>query len=164
MNVDSPSRAVSDEAVLRIVREVLIELHPGRKDMDPVTLDSALEEDLGLDSLARVELLMRLERAFGVRPPEQLLSFSHRQLAASAAARLCDQPDGPKAIGYGGARGAKFSEPSGQKPKAKCHQIINRKSKNKKSPTPVFVLPLPLTCGEKMGCQTKRLRAVPRFR
>jgi len=27
-----------------------------------------------------------------------------RQLAASAAARLCDNPDGPKAIGYGGAR------------------------------------------------------------
>lgn len=74
MNIDSPSRAVSDEAVLRIVREVLTELHPGRRDMCPVTLDSALEEDLGLDSLARVELLMRLERAFGVRPPEQLLS------------------------------------------------------------------------------------------
>ena len=28
-----------------------------------------------------------------------------RQLAASAAARLCDQPGGPAAIGYGGARG-----------------------------------------------------------
>jgi hypothetical protein len=28
-----------------------------------------------------------------------------RQLVASAAARLCDAPDGPTAIGYGGARG-----------------------------------------------------------
>src|SRR5712671_7554699 len=28
-----------------------------------------------------------------------------RQLAASAAARLCDHPGGPTAIGYGGARG-----------------------------------------------------------
>jgi hypothetical protein len=28
-----------------------------------------------------------------------------KQLAASAAARLCDKPDGPTAIGYGGARG-----------------------------------------------------------
>ncbi len=28
-----------------------------------------------------------------------------RQLAASAAARLCDHPDGPTAVGYGGARG-----------------------------------------------------------
>ncbi len=28
-----------------------------------------------------------------------------RQLAASAAARLCDRADGPIAVGYGGARG-----------------------------------------------------------
>src|SRR5512137_2981166 len=33
------------------------------------------------------------------------LWLQERQLAASAAARLCDQPDGPTAIGYGGARG-----------------------------------------------------------
>ena len=31
--------------------------------------------------------------------------LQERQLVASAAARLCDQPDGPTAIGYGGARG-----------------------------------------------------------
>ena len=90
MNVDLPSRAVSGEAVLRIVREVLTELHPGRKDTDLVTLDSSLEEDLGLDSLARVELLMRLERAFGVRPPEHMLSTAEAPrdlLRALVAAR-----------------------------------------------------------------------------
>src|SRR5215467_6137640 len=31
--------------------------------------------------------------------------LQERQLAASAAARLCDKADGPTAIGYGGARG-----------------------------------------------------------
>jgi hypothetical protein len=31
--------------------------------------------------------------------------LQERQLAASAAARRCDAPDGPMAIGYGGARG-----------------------------------------------------------
>src|ERR1043166_8116398 len=31
--------------------------------------------------------------------------LQRRQLMASAAARLCDQPDGPTAVGYGGARG-----------------------------------------------------------
>src|SRR5512137_2835488 len=31
--------------------------------------------------------------------------LQERQLAASAAARLCDEADGPTAIGYGGARG-----------------------------------------------------------
>jgi hypothetical protein len=45
-------------------------------------------------------------------PRDQLLNFTQaglvlqaRQLAACAAARLCDRPDGPNAIGYGGARG-----------------------------------------------------------
>src|SRR5262249_36361936 len=33
------------------------------------------------------------------------LLLQPRQLAASAAARLCDQPNGPTLIGYGGARG-----------------------------------------------------------
>jgi hypothetical protein len=45
-------------------------------------------------------------------PPSQLVRLVHanaflheRQLAACAAARLCDHPNGPTAIGYGGARG-----------------------------------------------------------
>src|SRR5437763_4117418 len=45
-------------------------------------------------------------------PKDQMENFERadcilqaRQLAASAAARLCDAPDGPTAVGYGGARG-----------------------------------------------------------
>ena len=45
-------------------------------------------------------------------PEEQTRNFvgaqlwlQERQLVASAAARLCDRPDGPTAVGYGGARG-----------------------------------------------------------
>ncbi len=45
-------------------------------------------------------------------PKEQMVNFLQaevilqpKQLAACAAARLCDRPDGPTAIGYGGARG-----------------------------------------------------------
>jgi hypothetical protein len=45
-------------------------------------------------------------------PKDQLLNLvkgeaclQERQLAACAAARLCDKPDGPTAVGYGGARG-----------------------------------------------------------
>ncbi|MGZ4961727.1 MAG: terminase large subunit domain-containing protein [Limisphaerales bacterium] len=44
-------------------------------------------------------------------PADQIKNFINagiilqaKQLAASAAARLCDKPDGPTAIGYGGAR------------------------------------------------------------
>src|SRR5436190_5567921 len=45
-------------------------------------------------------------------PPDQIINFGRagitlqaRQLAASAAARMCDQTEGPTAVGYGGARG-----------------------------------------------------------
>ena len=45
-------------------------------------------------------------------PRDQLFNLANagqimqvRQLLACAAARLCDQPDGPRAVGYGGARG-----------------------------------------------------------
>ncbi len=38
-----------------------------------LTLDSAFERDLGIDSLGRVELLERIERAFGYRLPEHVI-------------------------------------------------------------------------------------------
>src|SRR5262244_1263574 len=45
-------------------------------------------------------------------PADQMRNFVRagvvlqpRQLLASAAARMCDRPDGPTAVGYGGARG-----------------------------------------------------------
>ncbi len=52
---------------------VLAELHPGAAWIRPVTLDSALEQDLGLDSLSRVELAARIERAFAATLPEHTL-------------------------------------------------------------------------------------------
>jgi 1-acyl-sn-glycerol-3-phosphate acyltransferase len=57
-----------------MVREVVRELHASRREVQDVTLDSALERDLGLDSLGRVEVLQRLERRFSVHLPEQLLA------------------------------------------------------------------------------------------
>ena len=39
-----------------------------------VALDSSLERDLGLDSLARVEVVLRIEREFAVSLPEQALA------------------------------------------------------------------------------------------
>lgn len=61
------------DAVLALTRRFLAELHPGVTWMRAVALDSALEQDLGLDSLSRVELAARIERAFGVSLPEQTL-------------------------------------------------------------------------------------------
>ncbi|HEV8242213.1 MAG TPA: AMP-binding protein [Thermoanaerobaculia bacterium] len=65
--------ASAAERLLATVRALLVELHP-RQAERRISLDSALERDLGLDSLARAELLLRLEQAFGVALPERLLA------------------------------------------------------------------------------------------
>ncbi len=49
------------------------ELDPSRSSIQ-VTLDSQLERDLGLDSLARVELLTRIDRAYGTPLNEEVLT------------------------------------------------------------------------------------------
>ena len=59
--------------LLAYVQEVATELHP-RRHPPAVTLDTSLERELRIDSLGRVELLHRLERAFDVRLPDQLLA------------------------------------------------------------------------------------------
>ncbi|RFA33570.1 acyl carrier protein [Alkalilimnicola ehrlichii] len=43
---------------------------PPGQALPPITLDSHLERDLGLDSLARAELLTRIDTAFNVTLPE----------------------------------------------------------------------------------------------
>ncbi|MEA2094711.1 MAG: AMP-binding protein, partial [Pseudomonadota bacterium] len=65
---------LSAESLLEQVHQLALELHPRRSRSLRVTLDSALDRELGFDSLSRVELLLRLERAFGVSLPEQLLA------------------------------------------------------------------------------------------
>ncbi|WP_205944857.1 AMP-binding protein [Pelagibius litoralis] len=59
--------------LLGLVGDLVEELHPGRSGRVQLGLDSQLDRDLGFDSLGRVELLYRLERAFGVSLPEALL-------------------------------------------------------------------------------------------
>jgi acyl carrier protein len=66
------SSPVDANRVLAVVQEVSREARP---HVDAyVALDSSLERDLGLDSLARVELVLRLERETGISLPEQALA------------------------------------------------------------------------------------------
>ncbi|MBD5803579.1 putative fatty-acid--CoA ligase fadD21 [Azoarcus sp. Aa7] len=86
MNRSRP--AIDAAEVLGIVRGLVSELRPGKPP--EAGLDSHLERDLGLDSLARVELLARIERAARARLPEDTLATAEtpRQLfAALRAAR-----------------------------------------------------------------------------
>jgi len=72
-----PRQDIAPERLLAIVVAVAKEARP---NVDPhgsnVTLDASLEKDLGLDSLARVELVLRLEKEFGASLPEQALATS----------------------------------------------------------------------------------------
>jgi acyl carrier protein len=70
---DAPrSSAISIDAVLKQVGELAQELRKGSGPRQRITPDSELDRDLGFDSLSRVELMLRLERTFGVHLPEQL--------------------------------------------------------------------------------------------
>jgi 1-acyl-sn-glycerol-3-phosphate acyltransferase len=52
------------------------ELNPRRCDGLEVSLLSRLDRDLGIDSLSRAELILRIERRFGVRLPDRALGES----------------------------------------------------------------------------------------
>src|SRR6185436_1835632 len=59
-------------ALLELVRTVAAEAQPHRPP-PPVSLDSSLERDLGLDSLGRAELLLRVEAELGTALPARVL-------------------------------------------------------------------------------------------
>ena len=70
----SADASVDPNKLLSVVSAVAREARP---HVDAyVTLDSSLERELGLDSLARVELVLRLEREFATSLPEQALASS----------------------------------------------------------------------------------------
>lgn len=86
-----PGTPPDKERLLNIVRELARELRPGANNMD-MGLDHALERDFGLDSLARVELLARIERELGIRLAEAAFAEAEtprdllRQMAGGAHA------------------------------------------------------------------------------
>ena len=89
----------ANAAVLQIIRDLIVELHPNLVDPRLVRLDSDLDRDLALDSLSRAELLLRLDRAFKVRLPERLIgeANSPNDLARailSASPAIAEMPRG----------------------------------------------------------------------
>ncbi|NTW17603.1 MAG: AMP-binding protein, partial [Syntrophaceae bacterium] len=62
------------EVILKVIQDLVAELRQRRRLTRPVTLDSSLARDLGLDSLARVELVNRLERTFNITLPERVFA------------------------------------------------------------------------------------------
>jgi acyl carrier protein len=60
--------------LIAIVRDLLAQSRPEVASRLKMTLESSLERDLGMDSLARAELMVRIEREFGVRLPDDVLA------------------------------------------------------------------------------------------
>lgn len=62
--------------LIAIVTRFARELNPQLRDGLEVSLLSRLDRDLGIDSLSRAELILRIERRFGVRLPDRALGES----------------------------------------------------------------------------------------
>lgn len=90
MEVSADQRAFGEDSapiVLDLIRELVAELDPEQGRHSRVGLDSRLDRDLGLDSLARVELLGRVERALGLELPNEALAEVETAADLLAAAR-----------------------------------------------------------------------------
>ena len=74
----TPATAAEQELrerdLIALVRELVRELHPQRIRFIDVLPFSRIERDLGIDSLSRTELILRIERTFRVRLPAQSIS------------------------------------------------------------------------------------------
>lgn len=62
-----------ERELIALVSELVRELHPQRVRFIEVRPSSRLERALGIDSLGRTELILRIERAFRVRLPAQTI-------------------------------------------------------------------------------------------
>jgi 1-acyl-sn-glycerol-3-phosphate acyltransferase len=87
--------AESAPALIQIVRDLAAEIDPEKQNI-PVTLAARLDRDLGLDSLARAELLTRIERRLGVTLPEQLLGDA--ETLGDLADALSAAPGAPPSV------------------------------------------------------------------
>ena len=63
----APEPESRERELIAVIQDLVQELHPQRAKSIDVSESSRLERDLGIDSLARTELILRVERTFGVR-------------------------------------------------------------------------------------------------
>ncbi|MEM7254382.1 MAG: acyl carrier protein, partial [Pseudomonadota bacterium] len=71
------SMAIED-SVIAILTDLHHELHPGRHLAGSIAPDASLDSVFALDSLGRAEMIQRLERAFAVTLPDDLMVNAER--------------------------------------------------------------------------------------
>ncbi len=82
--------------LLKIISALAQELASQSQRTIPVEIDSILERDLGFDSLSRVELMLRIEREFGVGLPERILSTAETPRDLLQAIQAASGRDSPQ--------------------------------------------------------------------
>lgn len=103
--------------LLALIAALCRELRPGQP-APLLTLDSELERDAELDSLARAELLVRIESAFGVRLPQKLIGEAQTPrdfllaLAAADSQALPEPASAPAMTAGVAGAGAGKGEPA----------------------------------------------------
>src|SRR3974377_100826 len=75
--VKATEQTLSERDLIAVVAELVRKLHPQRFRFIKIGPSSRIERDLGIDSLGRTELILRIERGFSVRFPAQ--SFSEAE-------------------------------------------------------------------------------------
>jgi 1-acyl-sn-glycerol-3-phosphate acyltransferase len=71
---EEANSADEQQRLMRQITDLAAETHPQRSI--EANLDSSLERDFGFDSLAKVELMLRVEREFSISLPERALAES----------------------------------------------------------------------------------------
>ncbi|MFI5013519.1 MAG: AMP-binding protein [Hyphomicrobiales bacterium] len=80
-------KASQERDLIAVIGELVRELHPQRARFVDIAATSRLDRDLGIDSLGRTELILRIERAFQVRLPIDIVAEADtvHDLAAALA-------------------------------------------------------------------------------
>lgn len=97
---ERPAPAAADalpgDRLLAVLSGLVAETHP--QTPRTVTLDSVIDRDLGLDSLARVELALRLQREFARVLPDAALAEARTPRDLLAALSRADEAPGPPLV------------------------------------------------------------------
>ncbi|MGD9385629.1 MAG: AMP-binding protein [Thioalkalispiraceae bacterium] len=71
-NIDSSNQDDLSLKLLSVIEGLVNELQPSKRSALHLSLDSSLDEEIGLDSLGRVELIARLEQKFNIALPQRV--------------------------------------------------------------------------------------------
>jgi hypothetical protein len=66
IDVAAPTNRGVSAKFMAIVRDLIWELYPHRRRFTAIELDNDFDKDLGLDSLGRAELILRVDKAFKI--------------------------------------------------------------------------------------------------